>query len=321
MDYPRSDFNLNCDNIQCEILDGLSRTQKELPSKLFYDECGSHLFDQICELDEYYITRTEIAIMREHVGEMAMLLGPRGALIEYGSGSSIKTRVLLDHLQDLAAYLPIDISKEHLLRSSADLARVYPEVEVHPVCADYTSRFEMPPIRGPVARRIAYFSGSTIGNFHPGQAITFLSRIAETVAPNGCLLIGVDLKKDPAVLDRAYDDRKGVTAAFNLNMLARINREYSADFRVEQFRHRAFYNVALGRIEMHLISQRDQVVHLDGTSISFRAGESILTEVSYKYTVPEFARLVKRAGFDVRQVWTDPKQTFSVQYLVVRGQV
>ncbi len=310
------EFELDTSHIRREVRQGLLKPQKELPCKLFYDERGSRLFDQICELDEYYLTRTETAIMQEHVGEMASLMGRRCLLIEYGSGSSKKTRLLLDHLQALTAYVAIDISKEYLMRSAAKLAAAYPSLEVIPVWADYTRPFTLPPIDKPVSRKVAYFPGSTIGNLYLKEALDFLKRIAETVGPGGGLLIGVDLKKNPSVLNLAYNDRAGVTAAFNLNMLARINQEFGADFQIEQFEHHAFYHEALGRIEMHLISRKDQTIHLDGSEIFFRAGGSILTEVSYKYTLEEFERLTAKAGFKLSRVWSDEQQLFSVQYLI-----
>lgn len=309
------EFEPDTHRIRSEVLQGLQKPRKELPPKLFYDELGSQLFDRICELDEYYLTRTETAIMQEYIGEIAGLVGRGCLLIEYGSGSSKKTKILLDHLHDPASYVTIDISREHLMRSAADLAAAYPGLEVIPIYADYTASFELPSIDKPVLRRVAYFPGSTIGNFYPEEAVDFLKRIAEAIGPGGSLLIGVDLKKDPSVLNLAYNDRAGVTAAFNLNMLARMKREFEADFQIEQFAHRAFYNERLGRIEMHLIALKDQTVHLDGVEIVFKAGESILTEVSYKYTLEEFEKLAARAGFKVSKVWTDKKQLFSVQYL------
>lgn len=311
-------LNLEVDvgRIHREVLQGLRKPQKELPSKLFYDQVGSQLFEQICDLDEYYLTRTETAIMQASIGEIAALLGKGCLLIEYGSGNSKKTRILLDHLPELVGYLAIDISKEHLLRSTADLAAAYPGLDVIPIWADYTSYFVLPVIHKPVVRKIAYFPGSTIGNFYPDEAVAFLERIAGTIGSSGVLLIGVDLKKDPAVLNLAYNDRAGVTAAFNLNLLARLNGEFGADFQLEQFAHHAFYNEAEGRIEMHLISLREQTVHIDGQEIHFEQGETILSEVSYKYTLEEFARLAAQAGFKVGRVWTDEDARFSVQYLI-----
>jgi dimethylhistidine N-methyltransferase len=299
-----------------EVLRGLGKPSKELPAKLFYDDIGSQLFDRICELDEYYLTRAETAIMREHAGEMATIIGGGCLLIEFGSGSSRKTRILLDCMRDVLAYVAIDISREHLMRAMADLASAYPRIAMIPVWADYTAPFDLPPLDWPAARKVAYFPGSTIGNFYPAEAVDFMKGVARLVGPGGSLLIGVDLKKDPAMLHRAYNDHAGVTAAFNRNMLARLNRDLGADFRIDRFLHRAFYNQREGRIEMHLISAEDQVAHVNGAKIAFEAGESILTEVSYKYTTREFARLASRAGFTVRRVWTDADRRFSVQYLI-----
>lgn len=304
-------------DIRGEVLRGLARPHKELPAKLFYDEIGSQLFDQICDLGEYYLTRTETAIMQERAGEIASIVGGGCVLVEYGSGSSRKTRILLDSLREVAAYVAIDISREHLTRTMADLALAYPRIAMIPVWADYTAPFDLPLLDWPASRRVAYFPGSTIGNFHPPEAVDFMKRIAQAVGPGGSLIIGVDLKKDPATLQRAYNDRASVTAAFNLNVLARINRELGADFRIDRFLHHAFYNLREGRIEMHLISLEDQVAHVDGVAIAFGAGESVLTEVSYKYTTQEFAQLAARAGFTVRRVWTDAERRFSVQYLTI----
>lgn len=297
-----------------EILSGLQLAQKELPSKYFYDDAGSRLFEQICELDEYYPTRTELSIMRERAPEIASLLGPGCLLIEYGSGSSTKTRLLLDALRDLAGYVPIDISKGQLLCSVASLALAYPELEVLPVCADYTSEFRLPAPKRPVARRVAYFPGSTIGNFDREPARRFLSQVARA-CQGGVLLIGVDLKKDGAILHRAYNDPCGVTARFNLHILERINQELGANFQARRFGHYAFYHPGQSRVEMHLMSFQEQCVRIAEEEICFKLGESIWTESSYKYTLDEFAQLAASAGFTVEHVWTDPRALFSVQYL------
>jgi dimethylhistidine N-methyltransferase len=298
------------------VLQGLQDARKELPSKYFYDEVGSQLFEQICELDEYYLTRTELGIMQERMAEIVALLGPHCLLIEYGSGSSTKTRMLLDALHDPAGYVPIDIAKEQLLRSAAALTLSYPELEVLPVCADYTSDFELPMPGKPVLRRVAYFPGSTIGNFDREPATHFLQQIARACQGGG-LLIGVDLKKDFNILHRAYNDSQGVTAQFNKQLLVRMNQELDADFQLNQFGHYAFYNPGQSRIEMHLVSLKNQTVRIGESEISFKLGESIWTESSYKYTLEEFARMARAAGFIVEGVWTDPQQFFSVQYLKV----
>jgi len=308
-------------SIRDEVLGGLARIPKELPPKLFYDERGSQLFDQICELEEYYPTRTEMAIMQAHAAQMAALIGPNSLLVEYGSGSSLKTRVLLDQLIAPAGYVPVDISREHLLRSADSLTARYPQIEILPVWADYTAGFVLPRPTQPQARAVAYFPGSTIGNCHPAEAVRLLRQIAQLVGPGGGLLIGVDLQKDKGTLERAYNDRAGVTAAFNLNMLARINRELGANFDLNRFRHLAVYNERHSRIEMHLISQQAQTVDVGGERIVFGVGESILTECSYKYTVESFGALARVGGFEITHVWTDPRRLFSVQYLVARGNI
>ena len=300
-----------------EVVRGLHSPQKELPCKLLYDERGSELFEQITALDEYYPTRAEMRIMRAAGAEMAARLGAESLLIEYGSGSSTKTRILLQHLERPTGYVPIDISREQLERSTQSLSEAFPELRVMPVCADYTGSLELPRMVGRAGRRVAYYPGSTIGNFVPEDARRFLARIAEVCAPTGGLLIGVDLKKDPLMLHRAYNDALGVTAAFNLNVLRRLNRELGANFALDQFRHYAFYNPVFARVEMHLVSLSDQVVRLGRASIHFDRGESIWTEASYKYTLSDFAQLAARAGWRVAQVWTDDRTLFSVQYLVL----
>lgn len=298
-----------------EALEGLCETPKTLPCKYFYDEVGSALFDRICELEEYYPTRTESGIMRDNIDEIARALGPNVLLVEYGSGSCVKTRLLLDNLEVPAAYIPIDISGEHLLRSAGTLEEDYPAVEILPVVADYSWPLELPSARRAARRRVVYFPGSTIGNFHPPDAARFLAGIRRLVGDRGGLLIGVDLRKDSVVIERAYNDSEGVTAAFNLNILARLNRECGADFDLGAFRHRAVYNQALGRVEMHLFSGARQIVRLGPVAIPFAEGESILTECSYKYSPEQFAEVARLAGFEQERVWTDPRRWFSVQYL------
>ena len=300
-----------------ELLAGLRRTQKTLPSKYFYDDAGSALFEDICTLQEYYPTRTEISILERNIRDIAAKIGSHCLLIEYGSGASVKIRLLLDHLRVIAGYVPIDISEEHLLAAAGELREEYPRLRILPVSADYTQDFDLPEIGFPFDRRVVFFPGSTIGNFTPAQARDFLGHIAETAGEDGGLLIGVDLKKDARILENAYNDSRGVTADFNMNMLVRLNNEYDGDFDLDAFRHSAVYNAAAGRIEMHLVSKREQVVHVAGEQFLFRAGESILTEYSYKYTPEEFAELAA-PFFSVESVWTDPKRWFSVQYLAVR---
>jgi len=300
-----------------EVMRGLRSPQKELPCKLFYDEQGSELFEQITSLDEYYPTRAELRIMRTAGADIAAHVGPDCLVFEYGSGSSQKIRILLDHLKRPAGYVPLDISREQLRESAAAMTRAYPGLRVLPVCCDYTAAVRFPAQLPACRRRLAYYPGSTIGNFVPTEARRFLRRIADVCGPDGGLLIGVDLKKDPLILHRAYNDALGITAAFNRNILARLNREFGADFVPDQFRHYAFYNPVFDRVEMHLVSLVEQNVRIGGDRIHFERGESIWTEASYKYTAPEFESLAASAGWKVRQVWTDDRGLFSVQYLTV----
>lgn len=318
MTLPTLDEYTDSGRFRADVLGGLLSTPKTLPCKYFYDARGSLLFDRICELEEYYPTRTEAAIMKAHATEMADAIGRGSVLVEYGSGSSTKTRILLDHLPDLAAYVPLDISRRHLDRSARKLAEAYPRLNIQPVCADYTQPFRLPDFGGKDSRWAVYFPGSTIGNFHPDMAAPFLARIARVVGVGGGLLIGVDLRKDTRTLEAAYNDRQGVTAEFNMNLLRRMNRELGADCDEDQFEHRAFYNEGAGRIEMHLMSLADQTVHLGDKSIPLEEDESIRTECSYKYSLDGFSDLAMAAGFDVAQVWTDPESLFSVQHLVAR---
>ena len=312
------DFKPRLESFLAEVLIGLRKPQKELPSKYFYDERGSQLFERICELKEYYITRTEASIMQAHIEEMVELIGPRVLVIEHGCGNCEKVRLLMDRLHDPVAFIPIDISQEQLLQVTKEIDSIYPQLQVLPICADYTSSFELPVPKRESKRTVVYFPGSTIGNFDPIPAKHFLEHIASLCGSGGALLIGVDLKKDPAVLHSAYNDSEGLTAAFNLNLLARINRELDCDFQLDGFEHYAFYNPRESRVETHLISQRAQVVHIGGETIPFAKGESIWTENSYKYNLDEFERMASAAGFGVERVWVDERQWFSVQYLVAR---
>jgi L-histidine Nalpha-methyltransferase len=299
---------------RADVLRGLRAPKKELPCKYFYDELGSDLFEQITELEEYYPTRTELGIMERHAAEMAALLGPRCLLIEYGSGSSLKTRLLLDRLCDPAGYVPIDVSGEHLRRSAQALGEEYPNIAVLPLCADFTRPLDLPACRMSAARRVIYFPGSTLGNFTPEAAIALLRQTANLCGSDGGLLIGIDLQKDRRVIEAAYNDRQGVTAAFNQNILARINRELGGDFDIERFAHQAFYNAAEGRIEMHLVSRREQLVRVSGVPFFFAAGESIHTENSYKYSLPALADLAEAGGFVADRVWTYERRYFGVAY-------
>ncbi|MEM6989464.1 MAG: ergothioneine biosynthesis protein EgtB [Myxococcota bacterium] len=313
-DLRLTDFEPEAGSFMADVLRGLSKPRKSMPTQYLYDELGSQLFDEICELEEYYPTRTELSIMGARVGEMADAIGPDALVIEYGSGSSIKTRLLLESLHEPVAYVPVDISREHLMRSARTLAERFEGLEVLPVCADFTVPFDVPePSRQP-SRRIVYFPGSTIGNFEPEDAVTLLRTMAEEAGPGGGLLIGVDLRKDAAVLEAAYDDSKGVTAAFNLNLLTRANRELGADFDVAKFRHRAPYDREAGRVEMLLVSEAEQEVTIRGRRFRFEAGEEIHTEYSHKYTVEGFAALAAQAGFRSVHAWTDENALFSVHY-------
>jgi len=312
------DFKPGLDCFLAEVLIGLRKPQKELPSKYFYDERGSQLFERICELKEYYITRTEAAIMQAHIEEMVELIGSHVLVIEYGCGNCEKVRFLMDHLHDPVAFIPIDISQDQLLQVARELDSIYPQLQVLPVCADYTSSFELPVPKQESKRTVVYFPGSTISNFDPIPAKHFLEHIASLCGSGGALLIGVDLKKDPAVLHSAYNDGEGLTAAFNLNLLERINRELDCDFQLDGFEHYAFYNPRESRVEMHLVSKKGQVVHIEGKTISFAKGESIWTENSYKYNLDEFEQMAAAAGFRVERVWADERQWFSVQYLTAR---
>jgi L-histidine N-alpha-methyltransferase len=300
-----------------DVLHGLSRTRKEIPCKYLYDELGSTLFDEICALEEYYLTRTEVAILREHAPAMAAALGDDCELIEFGSGSGLKTRLLLERLRAPRAYVPIDISREPLERSARDLADRFPGLRVHTVHADFTGPFSIPETGEPRARRVVYFPGSTIGNFSPEAALILLRSIVRQVGAGGGLLIGIDLEKEKPIVWPAYNDRRGVTAAFNLNILARINSELDADFDLDAFEHRADYLRELERVEMHLVSRQAQVVHIAGRKFEFVEGETIRTECSYKYSLEHFNRLTKRAGFTLNRQWLDAHGYFSVQYLLV----
>lgn len=300
-----------------DVLDGLRMKPKYLPCKYFYDQRGSELFDRICQLDEYYLTRAELALMDRFAPEMGAQIGPAAMLVEYGSGSSVKTRYLLDGLPDPAAYVPVDISGEHLQRAAGELARDYLQVEVLPVCADFTQEFTLPHSLRNATHSAVYFPGSTIGNFLPDQAAELLRRIAQLCGRGGGLLIGIDLKKDPATIEAAYNDALGVTAEFNLNLLRRINRELGADFDLDQFFHRARYNAELGRVEIYLVSRRAQAVTLAGKSIEFDAGETICTEYSHKYAVGEFSALAASAGMTLRREWSDKNRQFAVLYFEV----
>ena len=299
------------------VLEGLGRRPRSLSPKFFYDARGSALFDAITRLPEYYPTRTEIALLRRHGHEMARLLGHDSLLVELGSGSDVKIRVLLDALRP-RAYMPLDISREHLWRSAYAIAADHPALAVHAVCTDYTRAFALPEaVRG--LRRAAFFPGSSIGNFEPAQAARLLRAIGALLGPGGRLLVGVDLKKDPARLHAAYNDEAGVTARFNLNLLERMRSELGAEIDVDGFRHHAFYNPDAGRIEMHLVATRAQAIAVNGHRFAFAADEGIHTENSYKFSVAEFGALSAAAGFQTLHVWQDEEGLFSVHGLAVAG--
>ena len=301
-----------------EVIKGLGAEQKMIPPKFFYDEAGSRLFEEICEQPEYYLTRTEITLLKQHADEIADMIGQRCLLIEPGSGSSQKVRLLLESLKP-HAYMPMEISKEFLWQSAKDLAAEFPWLDVHATCIDFTAGLHL-PYCPPGTHRVAFFPGSTIGNFKPTAAIELLLRIADAVGAGGSLLIGVDLKKDQQLLEAAYDDERGVTAAFNLNLLKRINRELNADFDLDNFQHRAFYNRGAGRIEMHLVSERQQRVNIVDNEYEFDRGETIHTENSYKYTLDEFQALAQRANFKLLKSWCDPDKLFSIHYFILPSQ-
>lgn len=298
-----------------DVISGLQQPQKCIPPKYFYDERGSRLFEAICETVEYYPTRTEMAILEDNLDEICNCLGPDCVLVEPGSGSSQKVRLILDSLEP-HTYMPLDISSEYLRSVAHDLAREYPHINVTAACIDYTAPIDIPVIPNE-RRRVAFFPGSSIGNFSPGEAVSFLGNLANFVNPGGGLLIGVDLKKDPEILNAAYNDQEGITAQFNLNLLAHINRELDADFNFDGFIHSAFYNERKNRVEMHLLSRARQRVTIADHSFDFIIGESIHTENSYKYTIDEFQILARAAGFKPCRVWTDRDELFSVHYMEI----
>jgi L-histidine N-alpha-methyltransferase len=296
------------------LLGGLARPKKAIPCKFLYDERGSALFEEICRLPEYYPTRTETAILADNAPAIAARMGSDCCIIEFGSGASHKARILLDELERPAAYVAVDIAREQLREAAASLAEDFPALSVIAVCADYTRPFRLPPLPARTAKRVGFFPGSTIGNFEPEEAETFLANCRRLLGRDGDMIVGVDLKKDPDLLDAAYNDRAGVTAAFNLNLLERANRELDADLDLDRFEHVAFYSEARGRVEIYIKSLVDQQVRIAGRRISLAAGELIHTEYSYKYSVAEFHRLALRAGFRPVATWTDRGELFSVHY-------
>lgn len=303
-----------------DVLAGLSACPKRLPCKYLYNRRGSELFDRICELEDYYLTRTETEILTSCIDDIRKRLCRRPVVFELGSGSSVKTRILLDNIENIRAYVPMDISGRHLEASVANLRTVYPELPIHPLVADYTRSYRLPEAVRETDCVVAFFPGSTIGNFRPEAAIAFLRRVGAALPPRGMLLIGVDLKKDRDILLRAYDDSEGVTAEFNKNLLRRANEELGADFPVDAFEHLAVFNPVESRMEMYLVATEPCTVHIDeGHRFTFERGERIHTENSYKYSLSRFGKIARAAGFDVDRVWTDPADWFSVQLLRKRA--
>jgi dimethylhistidine N-methyltransferase len=302
-----------------DVLDGLSAPQRTLPCKYLYDQRGSELFEKICETDEYYPTRTELSIMEENAPLIAKQIGKGVMLVELGSGSSLKTRILLDALEDPSVYVPVDISESHLMQTADSLRSRYSDLEIAPVVADFTQEFELPQSSSECSHVALYFPGSTIGNFTSSEAGELLRGISSMLGPQGGLLIGIDLQKDPEVIELAYNDNSGVTAEFNLNLLNRINNELGADFDLEAFEHCAVYNSEEHRVEISLRSLAQQQVSLNDQIFKFQKGEEILTEYSHKYTVEGFSNFAAEYGFSLHQQWTDPEQYFAVLHLVIEN--
>jgi dimethylhistidine N-methyltransferase len=310
------DLHPDLGDLRAEALEGLLADEKSLPCKYFYDALGARLFEAITELPEYYPTRTELGILSESVDEMAQIIGSHATLVEFGSGVGLKTRKLLDALIDPAGCVLIEISRAALEASAYQLAERYERMEVIAICADYTQPLRLPRPHRPSSRTVAFFPGSTIGNFTHAEAVAFLERVSDLVGKGGGLLIGIDRKKDPAVIEAAYNDSLGVTAAFNLNVLQRLNG-LGGNFDLSAFRHSAPYLVEEGRIEMHLVSERAQSVQLGRSTIEFDAGERVVTEHSHKYDLDEFESLAKQAGFRLAKHWSDENEWFSVCFLEV----
>lgn len=295
-----------------ELLDGLKQEQKTVSPKYFYDKRGSELFDRICALPEYYLTRTEIEIMRLHAADMASEIGPGVGVVEFGIGSGLKTELLLEALISPVSFVPVDISKKHLEQAAEALAQRFPAIEVRPLAADFTQPFSVPRTSAEPERNLVYFPGSTIGNFEPEAALDLLRVMHEQAGKEGLLLIGIDLVKDRDVLLQAYNDRQGVTAQFNLNLLKRLNRDFGARFDCDRFRHEAVYDETRNRIEMRLVSLARQRVEVAGETVYFEKGEHLLTEYSHKYRIDDFRALAREAGFRWRCAWCDRRNWFAV---------
>ncbi|MBU0688313.1 MAG: L-histidine N(alpha)-methyltransferase [Gammaproteobacteria bacterium] len=302
------------DDFLISVREGLRHQPKSIPPKFFYDAHGSHLFDLICTTPEYYPTRTETGILERHGAEMAEMIGTSCTLIELGSGSATKTPLILRHLANDAVYVPIDICEPHLLNSTQRLQAMFPALQMQPLCADYHQLTDHAIKHHAGKRYVVFFPGSTIGNCTPGDAVKLLKRIAALVGPGGGLLIGVDAKKSIETLNAAYNDAAGHTAAFNINLLKRMQNELGAQLDAEQFAHHAYYNEEHGRIEMHLVSQCKQSIQMDGESFAFKAGETIHTENSYKYAPQEFKQLARTAGWHLQSTWHDENEWFNVHY-------
>lgn len=310
-----TDLTPSREQILADTLAGLSRTARQLPSKYFYDARGSRLFEQITHTPEYYPTRTELALLNRVLPDIARVVGPRLHVVELGSGSGRKTALLLAALQDPVAYTPIEISRAALLSSIDHLAPALPDVEMLPVCADFTRPVDVPAPEREPARRLLFFPGSTLGNFAGEDTLALLRAMRQTMGDHGLALIGIDLHKDPALIEAAYNDAEGITAAFTLNLLVRLNREVGSDFDLDGFRHRARYSTERLRIETDLVSQRAQDVHLDGRTFHFEAGEAIRVEYSHKYTDDGFDALVRQAGLQVAQRWDADSPAYGLRLL------
>lgn len=310
------DLEPSTDEFREAVLAGLGAAPKTLPCKFFYDAEGSRLFDAICDLPEYYPTRTELAILRDHADEMAAEIGPDAGIVEFGSGAGIKIRLLLAALERPAAYVPVDISRDHMLAAARALAEDFPTLRIAPVCADYTRAFALPALPGAAAATmVGFFPGSTIGNFAPPEAVAFLARARRLLGRGSAMLVGADLPKERATLEAAYDDAAGVTAAFNRNLLVRMQRELGAELELDRFRHDARWCPVRRRVEMHLVSLSRQEIRVAGHRFAFERGETIHTENSYKYALPEFRALAGRSGWLPARSWTDPANRFAVHLL------
>ena len=306
----------NFDAFRSDVIAGLQKTPKSLPCKYLYDRRGSHLFDEICELPEYYLTRTELSITEENAGKIADEIGPHATLIELGSGNSVKTRILLDNLHSPAAYVPVDISGDYLNRIAAQLSEDYENLKVLPKCADFTGPWELPASVNGKSRKVVYFPGSTIGNFRPAEVRSLLNRLGRLVGRDGAILIGIDLQKEISTIEAAYNDSQGVTSDFSLNLLRRINRELRGNLDLNGFFHWAKYDAKHHRVDIRLVSKKRQSAMIAGHNFNFEEGESIQTEYSYKHTIPGFASLAEQEGFALKRSWTDDRQYFALLFLV-----